>query len=143
MKQGIDVNALPEFQPPPELWVRIASAERARRHRRRSAFASAAAAVVVVLVALAAWPLRDPPAPVVAAGEVESRRLEAEWLRVAGGSTPSSTTRLRAIDAALQAAYDRGAAADEVEPLWRQRNDALRGLIASLQQDAVAGVIRI
>ena len=33
------------------------------------------------------------------------------------------------IDTALQSAYDRGARADELQPLWKQRNDALRGLI--------------
>jgi hypothetical protein len=37
------------------------------------------------------------------------------------------------IDATLQAAYDRGARADELAPLWHQRNEALRGLITQFQ----------
>ena len=36
----------------------------------------------------------------------------------------------RRIDAALQAAYDRGARANELAPLWQKRNRALRDVIA-------------
>jgi hypothetical protein len=47
---------------------------------------------------------------------------------------------VHAIDTALQAAYDRGARAEELQPLWQQRNQALRGLILSARSDAVTRI---
>jgi len=40
-----------------------------------------------------------------------------------------SEAELRAVELALQQAYDRGAAVDELLPLWQQRNDVLSNLI--------------
>jgi hypothetical protein len=44
---------------------------------------------------------------------------------------PRLRTELRLIDLELQTAYDRGATANELIPLWKLRNEALRELIDS------------
>ncbi len=151
MRRHLDFSRLPEFTPDPALWSRISAAQRARQRRRRGLFGAGGAAVAAALFA-AVLVLPRAPAPdaridAVAAGERESRALEAEWLRVAAEARPLPTARLRAIDAALQAAYDRGARADEVAPLWQQRNQALRGLLVRAQDgttvEAVATLTRI
>lgn len=149
MKRGVDLAKLPEFAPDPALWPRIAAAHASRLRRRRIGGAGLAAVAAAVFAAVLLLP-RAPQAPTfdaVAAGERESRLLEDEWLRVAPDARPLPSARLRAIDAALQAAYDRGARGDEVAPLWQQRNQALRGLIVRAQDgvpgDALATVTRI
>lgn len=150
MRQGVDLSRLPRFEPDPALWQRIVATHASRQRRRRIGGAGFAAVAAAVFAAVLLVP-RTPPAPVaidaVAAGERESRMLEDEWLRLAPDARPLPSARLRAIDAALQAAYDRGAPGDEVAPLWRQRNQALRGLIVRAQDgmpaDALATVTRI
>ncbi len=57
-----------------------------------------------------------------------------------GRAACASLARLYMIDAALQAAYDRGAQPDELQPLWKQRNDALRGLILIARTDEVTRI---
>lgn len=149
MRQGVDLTKLPEFAPDPALWPRIVAAREARQRRRLIGGASLAAVAAAVFAAVLLVP-RAPQAPAldaVAAGERESRVLESEWLRLAPDARPLPSARLRAIDAALQAAYDRGAPGDELAPLWQRRNQALRGLIVRAQEgvavDAVATVTRI
>ncbi len=113
-----------------------------------------AAAAAAALLVTGVWQLRDPRSVNdrdVAAWQKESQTLESEWLRIAnpgpGPVSLSGMARLRAIDATLQAAYDRGADAGEISPLWQQRNRALRGLIASVhdsgQSNQPADVTRI
>lgn len=149
MKRSLDVTKLPEFAPDPALWSRIVAAHEARRRRRRlgGAGLAIAAAVFAAVLLVPRAPLVPTGLDAVAAGERESRLLEDEWLRLAADARPLPSARLRALDAALQAAYDRGAPGSEVAPLWRQRNEALRGLIVRAQQgvavDAVATVTRI
>ena len=64
---------------------------------------------------------------------LESRSQELEQ-RYAGLSQTVSAleneAELRAVEQALQQAYDRGAAVEELMPLWQQRNDVLTSLIA-------------
>ena len=43
---------------------------------------------------------------------------------------------LQRIDSALQAAYDRGARANELAPLWKERSELLSTLLAVRQQSA-------
>ena len=151
MSQGVDFSRLPEFTPDRALWSRICAAHAARQRRRRGFFgaggAAIAAAVLAAVLALPRAPSPDARIDAVAAGERESRLLEAEWLRVAADARPLPTARLRAIDVALQAAYDRGARAEEVAPLWQQRNQALRGLLVRAQdgmgRETVATLTRI
>ena len=145
-----DWGRLPERTPDTELWPRVLAARQRRlraRHVRRGGFAFAAAAVVVVVMLL----LRPPPAlPLqqeIVAGQRESQVLESQWRHLSSARHADAicATRLRGIDAALQAAYDHGGANDELVPLWQQRNQALRGLIAQFQDTngAESAVTRI
>jgi hypothetical protein len=141
---GFDPARLPVFSPDPALWSRIVCARRAavRRQRWRIGVAGLAAAAGVTLAVLA-LPRPMPPAQhALADRQRESRQLEAMWLSLAPPK-PEGLVQLHGIDAALQAAYDHGAPADELAPLWQQRNLALRGLVARAQSGANRGPTRI
>lgn len=136
-RAGLDLRALPVFAPNPALWTRILAAQHARTRRRRWLQGSFAAAAAIALL-VTAWRLSGPLATVhddLAATQLESRALQGQWRDIPdpGPIATAGMTRLRAIDATLQAAYDRGANEGEVAPLWQQRNRALRELIASGQ----------
>lgn len=150
-ERAFDVQALPVFAPDPALWQRIAAEHRRRssaRRRRAGAVGLAAAAVLALAIGLQLRTPTGTPPLALSDGQRESQALENEWQRIASAPRQSvgGLARLRVIDAALQSAYDRGAEADELTPLWRQRNDALRGLIAGVQDRGdgdPAGITRI
>lgn len=129
----VDLQALPEFAPGAGLWARIESGERARQSRRRRvAVGLAMAATAVATVALVQTHRTIPLMPSEnLTGQAESQVLEGQWREMAASvqTVPAGSTQLRVIDAALQSAYDRGAAPNEILVLWRERNRALRGLI--------------
>ena len=137
---------LPVFAPAAELWPRIvaehARRTAARRPRRWIAVAAAAAVVAAVIIAAPRLTGTKPGEPLAAEGQRESQALEREWRSLTAVSARPSVdlARLRVIDAALQAAYDRGADTDELTPLWKQRNEALRGLILTAQADTVTRI---
>jgi hypothetical protein len=133
--KALRLAALPEFDPPAHLWARIEAEHQRRRQRRRVAQWGTGIAAVV---ALAAVLLLAPQRELVSSGSsalamLESRSQELEQ-RYAGLSQTASTlddeAELRAVERALQQAYDRGAAVDELMPLWQQRNEVLTSLIA-------------
>jgi hypothetical protein len=137
-----DPSRLPVFSPDPALWERIVERQRQRVVSRRWRVAgvcggAVAATFAVVLLSPGLHP--PPPADVRrGAAQEQSRVLETEWASLAGGhAAAAGTTHLRAIDAQLQSAYDRGAGIEELSPLWQQRNRALRGLIDGLRNGAV------
>jgi hypothetical protein len=137
---------LPEFAPDAGLWSRIVatqaktSSASARRARPRWPFATAAAAAIAI-VAVAVGPRID-RAPRLSEGQRESETLEREWQALAPTAIHASANvaRLHVIDAALQSAYDRGARTDELQPLWKARNDALRGLILTAGSESVTRI---
>ena len=137
---------LPEFAPDDALWPRIAAAHAkasnvpVMRPRRRWPFAVAAAAAIAI-VAVAVGPRVD-RAPRLSEGQRESQTLEREWQALAPTAVHASANvaRLHVIDAALQSAYDRGARTDELQPLWKARNDALRGLILTAGSESVTRI---
>lgn len=130
----IDLQDLPVFAPSPSLWTRIEAMHHVRvgARRRRMARFVAVAAVLVAALALLPRASVTPVATEVVVGQRESAALEQQWHALASASNASraSVIPLRVIDGALQAAYDRGATANELAALWQQRNQALRGLIA-------------
>lgn len=135
---NVDLHKLPVFAPDPALWSRVLATQQRRtrlRRLREGGFSLAAAAAVCAAVAWLPHPLPAPQQE-LAATQGESRRLESQWLRIAGQPLrgASGITRLRVIDDALQAAYDRGADAGELAPLWQQRNQALQGLIERFRE---------
>ena len=134
---------LPVFEPAADLWPRILAAHerkpRGVRNQRRIAAFEAAAAVLVAAILIVP---RTADVPRLSDGQRESQSLEREWqaLPAASARAAADVARLHVIDTALQAAYDRGAHADELQPLWQQRNQALRGLIVSARSDAVTRI---
>ncbi|MGH8324434.1 MAG: hypothetical protein ACRETD_11650 [Steroidobacteraceae bacterium] len=146
----VDWRSLPDFAPDVGLWSRVLDAQQRRRRirwRRRGVFALAGAALATAAVV---W--RPEPAHLmhgdIAASQLESRRLESQWRQLAIRRSPDAAiaTRMRDIDAALQTAYDRGGATSELAPLWRQRNQVLRGMISRIRNakdGAESVVVRI
>ena len=152
LKRVVDWGQLPVFAPPANLWPRITGAqtlrERQARRRRVSAWVGGAMAAGLLGAAVMLLPQRVPSPQAFADVQRESQTLESQWQHLAASTSPGlgGLSRLRSIDATLQAAYDRGAQADELAPLWRQRNAALRGLIAEFQSPgthAVPAILRI
>lgn len=137
---------LPVFAPDAELWPRIVAAHARRkampRPRRWIAVAAVAAAAVVAIVTVPQLTGTKPGEPLAIEGQRESQALESEWRALTPVSARPSVdlARLRVIDAALQSAYDRGADRDELTPLWKERNEALRGLILIAQADTVTRI---
>lgn len=136
------VAELPVFAPSSDLWPRIAAAHVSSRRTRRPRYqwAAIAAAVAVMVGAVMLVP-RAQRGSVLTEGQRESQTLEREWQAISpAGSRPAAVARLHVIDTALQSAYDRGAQADELQPLWKQRNDALRGLILTARTDTITRI---
>ena len=137
---------LPVFTPDADLWSRIAAAHTKRsatpRPRRWIGVLAAAAAAVAVIVTVPGLTGPKPGEPVTLDGPRESQALEREWQALTPASARPSAhlARLRIIDAALQSAYDRGAGSEELAPLWKERNEALRGLILVAQADTVTRI---
>lgn len=136
---------LPVFAPDADLWSRIAAAHAKRNatpRRRWIAVAAAAAAAIAAIVTVPQLTGTKPGEPLAIEGQRESQALEREWHALTPVSARPSVdlARLRVIDAALQSAYDRGAASDELAPLWKERNEALRGLILTAQADTVTRI---
>jgi len=133
---------LPEFSADADLWPRIVAAhaqqQPVRRRYRWIAVAAAAAAIAGVVLMLP----RTGTESIALEGQRESQALENEWraLGPASARPTADIARLYLIDAALQSAYDRGAEADELQPLWKQRNEALRGLILTARTDTVTRI---
>jgi hypothetical protein len=137
-----DGSRLPEFVPDPALWARIIAQRQQRIARRRWQVAGAlgTAMAATIAVALLAPGLRQAAPDDRDTAQQQSRALENEWASLARDHAASAgATHLRAIDAQLQAAYDRGAGSEELSPLWQRRNRALRGLIDGLRNGAVGG----
>lgn len=137
------LQATPE--PCADLWSRIAEAHVARRRRRvrvrlaaTLAFTLAGSAFFLAaphLVPGTDWQARSQ------ALELQLRALPASDDTSEGPAARETESGLGRIDRALQAAYDRGARANELVPLWKQRSELLSTLLAVRQQSAA--VIRI
>lgn len=107
------LESMPEPPPPDTLWPRLREQRRRQVRRRRLAGGLASTALVAVLL-VAGWP-QPPAAPGTGGAAPAVARIDRD-------------EQVRALDHALQAAYDRGASDQEVAPLW----DARAALLASL-----------
>lgn len=132
--KALRLAALPEFDPPPQLWARIEAAHLRRRQRRRLVQWGAGMAAVLTFAALATLLPSAPTLPVngspLAQLQRQSHELEQRYAGLDGTLADDGETELRAAELALQRAYDRGAPAEELLPLWQQRNEVLSSLIA-------------
>lgn len=115
------LESLGEPPLPDGLWQRVDGARR-QRMRRRAGVAMASVAAVALGFAL----MMPGVAPDADTGPQLAGRDagEAEAQAVAGIDEETIRT-VYAIDRALQAAYDRNAGDDEIEPLWRARHALL------------------
>ena len=99
-------DALPPVAPPSALVERIGRAQRARVRRRRVGMIGAALALACVVAA----PLLPHGHGTVEPALVQTRAPGADTL-----------ADVRALDRALQTAYERDASDDELAPLWAAR----------------------
>jgi hypothetical protein len=135
--------ALPEFEPPASLDARVLEAlQRPRPSRER--WLGLALAATIAAAAVLAWRVQPGDVPDAdLAWVARTRALESELaaLRRDAPASPAVMqveAQLARQDAALQAAYDRGATKAELETMWRERSQTLDILIAIYQRpDAI------
>ena len=105
------LESMPEAPVPDSLWPRVRE-QRRRQLRRRRIGTGLASTALAALLLVSAWPDRPTRSPGPAA--------HPPVLAVHG-----TDERVRALDQALQTAYERGASDDEVAPLWEARRALL------------------
>lgn len=131
--------ALPEFEPPADLWSRIERRHGQRRRQRIVRRNLAAVSAALLLVVGGAWwqPASLPTMPdAVADQRREALQLERDWQALVRDDAASGYVQLRPVDLALQQAYDRQAERDELAQLWSERSRVLRELIRHRQGNA-------
>ena len=117
--------ALGEPALPDGLWQRVEGARRRRMRSRIGAVAASVAAVALAFALVLPGALDPgPEAPRLADGAAVPQRP-------APADAADRVRTVQAIDRALQAAYDRNASDDELEPLWQARRALVQGPSAS------------
>ena len=145
LARRLRLEQLPQVEPSAELWPRIAGAyqQRLRQTRRRRLGAWCSGAAVLVLAALIVasgdW-LGLAPQPRASvdwqaraqALELQLRALnDAASRHVDAATAGDAQDELVLVDAALQAAYDDGAAQERVTALWKRRSELLDVLLSA------------
>lgn len=118
------LNALPGIPLPDSLWQRVEAGRRQKIRRRKLGGGIATLAIAAVMAVPLLTPMfTDAPA-------VQGVRGIAQEPTGGGPADGRSDTRaeLRALDQALQAAYDRGASDAEIAPMWVTRETLLPGI---------------
>jgi hypothetical protein len=140
LAQHLRLDQLPLAEPSAELWRRIAGAHRLRlrqaRVRRLGAWCGGAG--VILLAAVIGWFDRAQTSAGVdwqaraQALELQLRALNAAASRPVDAATgDDAQDELVLVDAALQAAYDEGAAQERVTALWKRRSELLDALVSA------------
>ncbi|MET0582342.1 MAG: hypothetical protein ABWX88_05295 [Pseudoxanthomonas sp.] len=109
------LRALPDFPLPETLWQRVEAGRRRKLQRRKLGGGIAA----MLLVGLMATPLLAPMLSGTRGPQLEQANAQRP-----ADDAHDVQAELRALDLALQAAYDRGASDAEIAPMWVTR-DAL------------------
>lgn len=148
----LNLDGLPEFEPPPELWGNILGAQLAQERRRFRWQASAMLCVTAIMaVALLQVGQRTAELPAsetlltdktLATSELhavieESRRLEAALSELPQQSLPTwqskairlNRMRVGLIDQQIAQAYQEGMGPVAIENLWRQRTENMRQIL--------------
>ena len=122
---------------PQDLWQRIAHAHAARRRRR---IRIRVAGAMVFVLGVAGSFLLLPQAPAGTDWQARAQALEIELRSfpadIGDPAAREARSGLERVDSALQSAYDRGARANELVPLWKERSELLSTLLAVRQQSA-------
>ena len=108
------LESLGEPALPDGLWDRVEGARRQRMRRRLGGMAVASVAVLALAFAVPGRLVDRQDDPLLAESAPEAAEAPP-------GDDADRIRTVHAIDRALQAAYDRNAADDEIEPLWRAR----------------------
>ena len=109
------LESLGEPALPGNLWDRVDGARRQRMRRRLGGVAVASVAALALAFAVPGGLADQEELPQLAESAPEGA------VQAAPGDDADRIRTVHAIDRALQAAYDRNAADDEIEPLWRAR----------------------
>ncbi len=114
------LGSMTPVPPAADLWPRLELAHRRRDRRLKLSVGSAAALLLCVALVPLLGDMVDRPgrAPLAAAAPEPA----VAPLQVLDQDT---VERIRALDRALQAAYDEGASDDELEPIWKARRALL------------------
>jgi hypothetical protein len=120
-----------------DLWPRILVAHTQRRRRRlRVRVASVLLAGMTGTAVLFMLPPSVPGTDWQARAQALEIELRAYPTDMVDADAREARSGLQRIDSALQAAYDRGAHANELGPLWKERSELLSTLLAVRQQSA-------
>ncbi|MET1162919.1 MAG: hypothetical protein ABWY48_10305, partial [Pseudoxanthomonas sp.] len=118
------LHSLPDIPLPETLWQRVEEGRKRKMGRRKLRGGMAA----LMLVAVAAVPM------LVTTGD-EALQVERQMAQQPVDKDHDVQSQLRALDLALQAAYDRGASDAEIAPMWVARNALLAG--AAFRHDRI------
>ena len=156
--ESLNLDSLPEFEPPPELWGNILGAKLAEERRRFKWQAGAmlcVTAVMAVALLRVSQPTVEPPtlvgSPVIdgtlESGQLhavieESRRLEAALSELPQQGLPGwqskairlNRMRVGLIDQQIARAYQEGMGAKAIEDLWKQRTQNMRQILETYDQ---------
>jgi hypothetical protein len=133
LARGLDDRA----EAAPDLWPRILVAHTQRRRSRlRVRLASVLLAGVTGTAVLFMLPPPVPGTDWQARAQALEIELRAYPTDLVDADAREARSGLQRIDSALQAAYDRGARANELAPLWKERSELLSTLLAVRQQSA-------
>lgn len=140
-------RSLPDVDPPVDLWSRIERAHgmRASLRRRRRLAGIALLAVAACATTIGYWQLHATksvaPDPVDWQARAEALELQLYAMQrdnqFGNAGSHGLESELGEIDQSLQTAYESGAAANVLVPLWKRRSELLDTLIVARKQNLV------
>ncbi|MEO6103278.1 MAG: hypothetical protein ABIP44_06530 [Pseudoxanthomonas sp.] len=120
------LRALPDPDLPAVVWERLELARRQRMRRRKTGGVLATLAIVSIMAVPLLSRMQVTPGPDhVAQQQVAQQHAAQKLVHSAPPSGQDVHEQLRALDHALQVAYDRGASDAEIAPMWVARNELL------------------
>ena len=129
--------------PSADLWPRIAAAhlQRRRQRSRRRLLAGGCAIVLLATLALTVNFWRHAAAPAIDwQARAQALELQLDAMPTPAASDPLAQlaeSELAHLDGSLQAAYDRGAAPRDLDPLWQRRSELLDALLSVRRQQVL------
>jgi hypothetical protein len=132
--------------PPADLWPRIAATHSQRRQQRRRRRLAAGGGVFALIAALAfttiSW--RQAAPAIDWQARAQALELQLDAMPTPAASDPLAQlaeSELAHLDGNLQAAYDRGAAPRDLDPLWQRRSELLDALLSVRRQQVLSSRI--
>lgn len=113
------LGSMPPIPPAADLWPRLELARQRRVNRFKARIGTAAILLLCVALLPLLGDIGRAPAPAPFATRAQAMTAPQAAL------DEDTLQQIRALDRALQTAYDEGASDDELEPLWRARQALL------------------